>query len=92
MPEAATRLNRKDCEISNNYRTSNAIAAALNALYTKQDFELAIDLLDRRRIDPAAMVTNVVGFGAFADAFQALKTPSTQCKVLLEPIQTGDGI
>ncbi len=27
----------------------------------------------------------VVGFAAFADAFQALKTPSTQCKVLLVP-------
>ena len=52
----------------------------------------AIDLLDRRRIDPAAMVTDVVGFAAFADAFQALKTPSTQCKVLLEPNQTGDSI
>ncbi len=59
-------------------------------MYTKQDFELAIDLLERRRIDPAAMVTDVVGFAAFADAFQALKTPSTQCKVLLEPNQPGD--
>ena len=54
-------------------------------MYTKQDFELVIDLLGRRRIDADAMVTDVVGFVAFADAFQALKRPTSQCNVMLAP-------
>ena len=60
-------------------------------MYTKQDFALAIDMLDRQRIDAAPMVTDVVGFAAFADAFEALKTPNHQCKILLEPGQPNRG-
>jgi hypothetical protein len=31
------------------------------------------------------MVTDVVDLDAFSVAFEALKTPSSQCKVMLEP-------
>jgi len=54
-------------------------------MYRRQDFELGIELLDSGRIDPAAMITDTVGFDAFPDAFEALKRPSTQCKLLLQP-------
>ncbi len=54
-------------------------------MYLKQDFAFAIDMLDQGRIDPSAMITDTVGFDGFPQAFEALKTPTTQCKVMLVP-------
>jgi threonine dehydrogenase-like Zn-dependent dehydrogenase len=54
-------------------------------IYRKRDFEIVIDLLARGRIDPRGMVTSQVGFDAFSAAFEALKRPSDQIKVMLEP-------
>ncbi len=53
--------------------------------YEKRDFELSVDLLARRRIDPSAMLTGAVGFGDFSAMFENLKTDKTHCKVLLNP-------
>ena len=53
--------------------------------YRKADFQLSLDLLGSERIRTAPMITDRVGLDAFPDAFEALKTPSTQCKVVLEP-------
>ena len=54
-------------------------------IYRKRDFEIVIDLLARERIDPRGMVTSHVGFADFCAAFEALKRPSDQIKVMLEP-------
>jgi len=53
--------------------------------YVRDDFEFVIDLLAGDRIDGEALVTDVVSFDKFADAFDGLRTPSHQCKVMLEP-------
>jgi threonine dehydrogenase-like Zn-dependent dehydrogenase len=53
--------------------------------YRRQDFELAIEMLDRGRIPGREMITHVVDLAAFPSAFEALKKPTTQCKVILEP-------
>lgn len=53
--------------------------------YRKRDFQLTIDMLQSERIRGAPMVTHSVGLDDFADAFEALKHPTTQCKVVLEP-------
>ena len=53
--------------------------------YHKRDFELAIEMLDRGRIAGRDMITDVVDLSAFPAAFEALKTPTHQCKVMLEP-------
>lgn len=53
--------------------------------YRRQDFAYVIDMLAAERIDPSPMISDVVGFAGFADAFEALRRPSHQCKVLLEP-------
>jgi len=53
--------------------------------YRKADFRLTVDMLDAERIAAEGMVTDVVGLDGFCDAFEALKKPTTQCKVLLEP-------
>lgn len=54
-------------------------------IYKKRDFEIVLDLLGRDRIDPRGMVTERVGFDAFPAAFEALKRPGDQIKVMLEP-------
>jgi (R,R)-butanediol dehydrogenase/meso-butanediol dehydrogenase/diacetyl reductase len=53
--------------------------------YRNSDFRLTIDMLDAERITGEGMVTDVVSLDSFADAFEALKKPTTQCKVMLEP-------
>jgi (R,R)-butanediol dehydrogenase/meso-butanediol dehydrogenase/diacetyl reductase len=54
-------------------------------MYSRREFELTVDALDRGRIDPTPMLTRTVGFAAFADAFEGLKTDKTACKVMLDP-------
>lgn len=54
-------------------------------MYRRQEFELTIDLMNRERIDPTPMLTRTVDFATFAEAFEALKTDKTACKVLLDP-------
>lgn len=53
--------------------------------YRKQDFEMTVDMLGRGRIDAASMVTDCVGFDVFPEAFEGLKNPRDQVKVMLEP-------
>jgi (R,R)-butanediol dehydrogenase/meso-butanediol dehydrogenase/diacetyl reductase len=53
--------------------------------YQRRDFELTLALLEQGRIASDAMVTDVVDLARFPAAFEALKQPSTQCKVILEP-------
>ncbi|MGE3141841.1 MAG: alcohol dehydrogenase catalytic domain-containing protein [Hyphomonadaceae bacterium] len=53
--------------------------------YNVHDFEVAADLIARERVAIEPMVTDVVDFAAFPDAFEALRARTTQCKVLLTP-------
>jgi len=53
--------------------------------YRRQDFAFTLDMLAAGRIAGPEMVTDVVDLAGFAAAFEALKTPAAQCKVLLEP-------
>jgi (R,R)-butanediol dehydrogenase/meso-butanediol dehydrogenase/diacetyl reductase len=53
--------------------------------YRKSDFAFTIDMLESGRVKSAPMVTDRVHFDTFADAFEALKHPTSQCKVLLDP-------
>ena len=53
--------------------------------YRVRHFELAVAMLAAGRIDSSAMITDTVGFDQFSAAFEALKKPSTDCKVILEP-------
>ena len=61
------------------------LALSFAFVYRRRHFDIVLDLLGRHRIDTAALVTGHVGFDAFPDAFQALKTPSEQIKVMLAP-------
>jgi (R,R)-butanediol dehydrogenase/meso-butanediol dehydrogenase/diacetyl reductase len=50
--------------------------------YTRDDFETTISMLASGRLDAGALVTHVVGLGELPAAFEALRTPTEQCKVL----------
>jgi (R,R)-butanediol dehydrogenase/meso-butanediol dehydrogenase/diacetyl reductase len=51
--------------------------------YVKRDFEVVLDLLAAKRIDGLPMLTDEVSFDALPAAFEALRTPTTQCKIML---------
>jgi (R,R)-butanediol dehydrogenase/meso-butanediol dehydrogenase/diacetyl reductase len=53
--------------------------------YRRGDYALTVDMLRAERIDPSPMVTDRIPLDALPDAFEALRKPSTQCKVIVEP-------
>ena len=46
---------------------------------------MILELLVQERIDVKGLVTESVGFEKFPEAFERLKQPSNQIKVMLEP-------
>ena len=53
-------------------------------VYRQEDFSTVVHLLGEGRIDTAAKVSDKVDLAAFPTAFEALKNPNTQIKVMLE--------
>jgi 2-desacetyl-2-hydroxyethyl bacteriochlorophyllide A dehydrogenase len=76
------------CDQLDTFVPMKAVAKELNMQfvigYVRADFEFVIDLIAGDRIDGEALITDVVAFDTFADAFENLRTPSHQCKVMLE--------
>lgn len=52
--------------------------------YRPADFDYVIAMIASDRIDVAPMITDIVDLNALPDAFEALRHPSHQCKVMLE--------
>ncbi len=50
--------------------------------HTLDDFETSVAMLGEGRIDVSLMVTDIVTLDELPDAFEALRSPSHQCKVL----------
>jgi 2-desacetyl-2-hydroxyethyl bacteriochlorophyllide A dehydrogenase len=50
--------------------------------YNREDYETVISMLAQGRVDASPMVTGIVSIEEMPDAFEALRTPSDQCKVL----------
>jgi (R,R)-butanediol dehydrogenase / meso-butanediol dehydrogenase / diacetyl reductase len=53
--------------------------------YRRDDYAYTVEMLRQDRIDPRPLITDRVDLDGFPAAFAALKTPTTQCKVLVEP-------
>lgn len=53
--------------------------------YTHPNYRLTVDMLAAERIDPLPLITDRIGLEALPEAFEALRAPSTQCKVIVEP-------
>jgi (R,R)-butanediol dehydrogenase/meso-butanediol dehydrogenase/diacetyl reductase len=52
--------------------------------YRHADFDYVIAMIAQNRVDVSHMVTDIVTLDALPDAFEALRKPSHQCKVMLE--------
>jgi (R,R)-butanediol dehydrogenase/meso-butanediol dehydrogenase/diacetyl reductase len=57
--------------------------------YRTRHFRLAVELLASGRIQSSAMITGEVGFAGFSDAFESLRRPNRECKLILEPGRAG---
>lgn len=53
--------------------------------YEKDDFQYTVDMMDQERIDPRPMVTDRIGLEGVPEAFESLKAPHSQCKVMVFP-------
>ena len=54
-------------------------------IYRQEDFATVVHLLGEGRIDAAPMISDRVDLADFSAAFEDLKQPNTQIKVMLEP-------
>ena len=52
--------------------------------YDKEDFEFAIEMMVAGRINAESMVTDVVKLEQVPDIFEALRAPTSQCKVIID--------
>lgn len=52
--------------------------------YDKEDFEFTMEMMVKGRIDGSAMITNVVTLEELPDIFEALRSPTDQCKVIID--------
>ena len=52
--------------------------------YEKEDFEFTIDMMISDRVNADAMITHVVTLDELPEIFEALRSPSDQCKVLID--------
>jgi (R,R)-butanediol dehydrogenase/meso-butanediol dehydrogenase/diacetyl reductase len=53
--------------------------------YGRPDWRLVLDLLDSGRVDPKPMITDIVALDELPSAFEALRRPTTQIKVMVRP-------
>lgn len=53
--------------------------------YTVDDYRAALQLLETGAIDPAPLITDIVGLEDFPTLFQSLRSPSGKAKVILDP-------
>ena len=53
--------------------------------YTREEFALVLDLLAAGRIDPAPLITGVIGLDDVPAVFEALRLPGDHAKVLIDP-------
>jgi 2-desacetyl-2-hydroxyethyl bacteriochlorophyllide A dehydrogenase len=53
--------------------------------YSLGDYRRAVDVLDSGAVEPRQLVSSVVSLEALPDAFEALRGPSPQCKVMVDP-------
>jgi (R,R)-butanediol dehydrogenase/meso-butanediol dehydrogenase/diacetyl reductase len=77
------------CMVEDKTTPISAIFKELNIQYIlgygRPDWRLVLDLLDAGRVDPKPMITDIVSLEALPEAFEALRQPTTQIKVMVRP-------
>jgi threonine dehydrogenase-like Zn-dependent dehydrogenase len=54
-------------------------------VYSLREFEIVAQVLDAGHVEPRCMVTDTIGYEALPQAFESLRQPSGQCKVMVDP-------
>ena len=54
-------------------------------VYNVAEFQTVADVLASGRVEPRTMVTDTVGYAELPEVFEALRRPTSQCKVLVKP-------
>lgn len=77
------------CMDRDSFMPAAAMVKELNMKFVigheKPDFQLVVDMLAAGRLDVEGMITDIYAFDQFAEGFEALRTPTHQCKILLDP-------
>lgn len=64
---------------------SKQVRLVTSAFFTRQEYEAALDALDRGAAEPRLLVTDTVTLDATPTVFEGLRTRTSQCKVLIAP-------
>ena len=64
---------------------SKEVALQFSQCYTESDFSDVIDAIAHGRVDASPMLTEIIGFDELPSAFEALRQPADQCKLLIDP-------
>ncbi|MBB3861240.1 (R,R)-butanediol dehydrogenase/meso-butanediol dehydrogenase/diacetyl reductase [Novosphingobium hassiacum] len=64
---------------------SKQVKLITSAFFTRQEYEAALDALDRGAVEPRLLVTDTISLAATPDVFESLRRRSSQCKVLIDP-------
>ena len=64
---------------------SKEVRIVTSAFFKRQEYEAALDALDAGDAEPRLLVTDTVALDQVPAAFEALKTRTHQCKVLIAP-------
>ena len=79
------------CMAADSFLPAVAVAKAIDLRFTmcyeKRHFEVIVEHLGTGRVDVSGLITGTVGFDAFPDKFEGLKTAGSDIKVLLDPSQ-----
>ncbi|MBH69350.1 MAG: alcohol dehydrogenase [Rhodospirillaceae bacterium] len=77
------------CMVSDKFEPAEAVVKEVDIAfcfcYERIDFEMTIEMLSQNRIQASGLVTKNVGFADFPMAFEDLKRPSDDIKVMLAP-------
>lgn len=58
-------------------------------VYSLREFEAVADVFDAGHVEPRAMVSDTVSYAELPEAFESLRRPVDQCKVMIDPWKSG---
>jgi len=64
---------------------SKEVRLITSAFFKQQEYEAALDALDSGDAEPRLLVTDTIALAAVPETFEALKSRTHQCKVLINP-------
>jgi len=55
------------------------------ATYTRAETEFIMEMIEQGRIDPSPLISHTISLDDLPEAFEALRRPTDQCKVVVNP-------